>query len=92
MASGPAHAVKVGRPRSDAKRRTILKGATAAFMEHGFGDTTMDQVVARSGVSKMTVYRLVHNGDLPAVRVGRSFRVREEDANEYLRKSFFNAG
>ena len=32
-----------------------------------------------------TVYRLVHNGDLPAVRVGRSFRVREEDANEYIR-------
>ena len=25
-------------------------------------------------VSKMTVYRLVHNGELPAVRVGRSFR------------------
>jgi excisionase family DNA binding protein len=43
-------------------------------------------------VSKMTVYRLVHNGDLPAVRVGRSFRVREEDANEYLRKSFYSAG
>ncbi len=43
-------------------------------------------------VSKMTVYRLVHGGDLPAVRVGRSFRVLEEDVNEYLRKSFYNAG
>ena len=29
-------------------------------------------------VSKMTVYRLVHGGELPAVRVGRSFRVPEE--------------
>lgn len=43
-------------------------------------------------VSKMTVYRLVHNGELPAVRVGRSFRVTEEDVNAYLEKSFYNAG
>ena len=43
-------------------------------------------------VSKMTVYRLVHNGELPAVRVGRSFRVLEDDVDEYLRKSFYNAG
>jgi excisionase family DNA binding protein len=43
-------------------------------------------------VSKMTVYRLVHGGDLPAVRVGRSFRVTEEDVNEYLRRSFYSAG
>ena len=28
-------------------------------------------------VSKMTVYRLVHSGELPAVRFGRSFRVPE---------------
>jgi excisionase family DNA binding protein len=25
----------------------------------------------------MTVYRLVHSGDLPAVRFGRSFRIPE---------------
>ena len=53
---------------------------------------TVAEVAAMMRVSKMTVYRLVHGGELPAVRVGRSFRVREEDANEYLRKSFFNAG
>jgi excisionase family DNA binding protein len=40
----------------------------------------------------MTVYRLVHGGELPAVRVGRSFRVSEEDVNEYLRNSFFQTG
>ena len=53
---------------------------------------TIAEVAAMIRVSKMTVYRLVHNGDLPAVRVGRSFRVSEEDVHEYLRKSFFNAG
>jgi excisionase family DNA binding protein len=28
-------------------------------------------------VSNMTVYRLVHSGDLPAIRFGRSFRIPE---------------
>ena len=53
---------------------------------------TVAEVAATMRVSKMTVYRLVHGGELPAVRVGRSFRVTEEDVNEYLRKSFYNAG
>ncbi len=53
---------------------------------------TIAEVAAMMRVSKMTVYRLVHGGELPALRVGRSFRVLEEDVNEYLRKSFYNAG
>lgn len=53
---------------------------------------TIAEVAAKMRVSKMTVYRLVHNGELPAIRVGRSFRVTEDDVNEYLRKSFYNAG
>jgi excisionase family DNA binding protein len=53
---------------------------------------TVAEVASVMRVSKMTVYRLVHNGELPAVRVGRSFRVLEEDVNRYLRDSFFNAG
>ena len=53
---------------------------------------TVAEVAAMMRVSKMTVYRLVHGGDLPAVRVGRSFRVREDDANEYIKNSFYNAG
>ncbi|MCM3514949.1 helix-turn-helix domain-containing protein [Nocardioides sp. P86] len=53
---------------------------------------TVAEVAAMMRVSKMTVYRLVHNGDLAAARVGRSFRVREEDANEYIRRSFYDAG
>lgn len=53
---------------------------------------TIAEVASKMRVSKMTVYRLVHSGELPAVRVGRSFRVTEDDVNEYLRKSFYNAG
>lgn len=53
---------------------------------------TIAEVASMMRVSKMTVYRLVHNGELPAVRVGRSFRVTEDDVHEYLRKSFYSAG
>lgn len=38
---------------------------------------TVAEVAAMMRVSKMTVYRLVHSGDLPAIRFGRSFRVPE---------------
>lgn len=53
---------------------------------------TVAEVAALMRVSKMTVYRLVHAGDLPAVRVGRSFRVPEEAVRRYLRDSFVEAG
>ncbi|MGA8847186.1 MAG: helix-turn-helix domain-containing protein [Nocardioides sp.] len=53
---------------------------------------TIAEVAGMMRVSKMTVYRLVHSGELPAVRVGRSFRVLEGAVDEYLRKSFYNAG
>ena len=53
---------------------------------------TVAEVAARMRVSKMTVYRLVHSGELEAVRVGRSFRVPEPAVDTYLRKSYFQAG
>lgn len=49
---------------------------------------TVAEVASIMRVSKMTVYRLVHSGDLPAVRVGRSFRVPEQAVDDYLRHSF----
>jgi excisionase family DNA binding protein len=53
---------------------------------------TVAEVATVMRVSKMTVYRLVHSGELEAVRVGRSFRVPEHAVNEYLRKSYFQTG
>ena len=45
---------------------------------------TVAEVATIMRVSKMTVYRLVHSGELPAVRVGRSFRVPEQAVHDYL--------
>ncbi len=53
---------------------------------------TVAEVAALMRVSKMTVYRLVHNGELPAVRVGRSFRVHAKAVHDLLESSYFDAG
>jgi excisionase family DNA binding protein len=52
---------------------------------------TVAEVAKVMRVSKMTVYRLVHSGELPAVRVGRSFRVPETAVNEYLEQAYVEA-
>jgi excisionase family DNA binding protein len=52
---------------------------------------TVAEVAEIMRVSKMTVYRLVHSGELPAVRVGKSFRVPERSVHEYLESSYYDA-
>jgi excisionase family DNA binding protein len=53
---------------------------------------TVAEVAGIMRVSKMTVYRLVHSGELTSVRVGRSFRVPEHAVHDYLRGAFTEAG
>jgi excisionase family DNA binding protein len=53
---------------------------------------TVAEVAKMMRVSKMTVYRLVHSGELPAVRVGKSFRVPEQAVHSYLENAYFDAG
>lgn len=45
---------------------------------------TVSEVAAAMWVSNMTIYRLIKAGELPAVRVGRSYRIREADVAAYL--------
>lgn len=51
---------------------------------------TVAEVASIMRVSKMTVYRMVHAGELEAIRVGRSFRVPQEAVDKYLRSSFID--
>ena len=53
---------------------------------------TVAEVARRLRVSNMTVYRLVKAGQLPAVRVGRGYRIREEDVLTYLESRYMDAG
>jgi excisionase family DNA binding protein len=53
---------------------------------------TVAEVASMLRVSTMTVYRLIKSGQLPAARVGKSYRVREEDVDSYLANSYTQAG
>ncbi len=53
---------------------------------------TAAEVAAAMRVSTMTVYRLIKAGSLPAVRVGRSYRVAEDDLDRFLAQGYTQAG
>lgn len=59
--------------------------ATARFL-------TVAEVADLLRVSNMTVYRLIKSGELPAARIGKSYRVREDDVDAYLEARFTEAG
>lgn len=64
--------------------------AQNSFREARF--VTVNEVAQLMRVSKMTVYRLINQGDLPAVRIGRGYRIREEDVHRYLDSRYTEAG
>jgi excisionase family DNA binding protein len=70
----------------------VKRGAAVAesFAKARF--LTVQEVAELLRVSSMTVYRLIKAGDLPAVRVGRSFRVRDVDVDAYLASRYTQAG
>jgi excisionase family DNA binding protein len=53
---------------------------------------TVSEVAASLRVSTMTVYRLINGGELPAARIGRSFRVRVQDLDTFVADHFTRAG
>ena len=53
---------------------------------------TVAEVAGLLRVSNMTVYRLINAGQLAAVRVGKSYRIREDDVDKYLADRYTEAG
>ncbi|HEY7940128.1 MAG TPA: helix-turn-helix domain-containing protein [Acidimicrobiales bacterium] len=53
---------------------------------------TPQEVADMLRVSKMTVYRLINSHELPSVRIGKSFRLREDDVDRYLAERYTEAG
>ena len=53
---------------------------------------TVAEVAQQLRVSNMTVYRLVKSGQLRALRVGRGYRLREDDVRKYLQQRYMDAG
>lgn len=58
----PEQAVAIeGEGRTPRKRRAILAAATEVFLQHGYLGASMDEVAAKAGVSKQTVYKQFEN-------------------------------
>lgn len=52
---------------------------------------TTDEVLDYLKVNPRTIYRLIHRGDLPAVRVGRQWRFRQSDVDAWLDRQRLHA-
>ncbi|MCW2892227.1 MAG: hypothetical protein QOH87_4090 [Trebonia sp.] len=53
---------------------------------------TIYEIAVMMRVSKMTAYRLIHSGELEAIRVGRSYRVPEQAVISYMRGAAYTPG
>ena len=53
---------------------------------------TVAEVADLLRVSSMTVYRLIDAGDLRALRVGKSFRISEDDLDQFLGTRYTRTG
>jgi excisionase family DNA binding protein len=63
-----------------------------ASLHGGARFLTVAEVASMMRVSTMTVYRLIKAGELPAARVGKSYRLTDEDVDRYLERSYTEAG
>lgn len=57
------------------RNMSLVKQGTESELRTGVELLTVAEVSAMFRVSKMTIYRMVHAGELAHVRVGRSFRI-----------------
>ena len=51
------------------------------------GYMSLEEVADMLGVTYQLIYRLVRSGELPAVRLGKLYRVSQDDLNSYLERS-----
>ena len=56
------------------------------------GLLTVAEVAAMLRVSEMTIYRLIKAGELRALQIGKSYRLREDDVDSFLAARYTEAG
>lgn len=60
------------------------EGEEMSQTQYGASLLTVGEVAGIMRVSNMTVYRLIKSGQLPAIRVGKNYRIRRGDIDRYL--------
>ena len=58
-----------------------------ALLPRGEYYITVREIAHELRVAPMTVYRLLRSGEIPSVRIGRSFRVRRDAFEAYLERN-----
>jgi len=48
---------------------------------------TVDQVAAYLQLNKLTVYRYIREGRIPAARLGKAYRIRKADVDAFLEQN-----
>lgn len=48
---------------------------------------TPGEIARELRMSKMTIYRLIHSGQLPAIKVGGNFRVADRAFQAYIQQA-----
>jgi TetR/AcrR family transcriptional repressor of mexJK operon len=76
-----------GEGRTARKRRAILQAATEVFLQHGYVGASMDEVAAKAGVSKQTVYKQFSDKQhlFTEIVIGTNALVVESFADTYTR-------
>jgi excisionase family DNA binding protein len=69
------------RKQKQDRKRSQVTGSRAFVTGRLF---TVAEVAAAMRVSNMTVYRLIRSGELPALRVGKGYRIFEADLERFL--------
>jgi excisionase family DNA binding protein len=66
---------------SHSEKRGLVTGSPSFVTGRLF---TVAEVAEVMRVSNMTVYRLIRSGELPALRVGKGYRIFESDLERFL--------
>ena len=78
---------------SGAAMNETSEGPTEPNSTSAMGEfLTVAEVARQLRVSNMTVYRLIKAGEMRAVRVGRGYRLKEDDVRRYLQQRYMDAG
>ena len=72
------------------ERRSARQGVRTVNEQYAL--LTVREVAGSMRVSTMTVYRLIRAGDLPAIRVGKHFRIRTIDLEHYFEVQSLGGG
>jgi AcrR family transcriptional regulator len=89
--------------RKDARPKEVIDAALALFAEFGYAQTRLDDVAAKAGISKGTVYlyfaskqelfeAVVHDRVTPWLEAIAEQKINEEDPTEQVLRNFLNWG